>query len=159
MLPTWADKEHVYAVVETPRGSRAKFRSDPKLEVFALARSLVAGLTYPYDWGFIPSTRADGGDPLDILIIHDAATYPGLVLRCRPVGVLELVQTRSGRAERNDRVLAHPDRSPLQKAVQDVTRLSPRAINELERFFEATHALDMRKVDFKGWQGARRRKR
>jgi inorganic pyrophosphatase len=99
-LPTCADKDRVYAVVETPRGSRARFRFDPRLEVFALARSLVAGLTYPDDWGFIPSTQADDGDPLDILIIHDAATYPGLVLRCRPVGVLELVQTRNGREER-----------------------------------------------------------
>jgi hypothetical protein len=77
-LPTWADKLHVYAVVETPRGSRAKLEFDPKLGAFTLAKPLLAGLTYPYDWGFIPSTRAEDGDPLDVLIIHDAATYPGL---------------------------------------------------------------------------------
>jgi inorganic pyrophosphatase len=118
--------------------------------VFALARPLLAGLTYPYDWGFIPCTKADDGDPLDILIIHDTATYPGLVLRCRPVGVLELVQTRNGREERNDRVLAHPDRSPLEGAVQDVTQLSQRALQELEKFFEVTHALDMRKNGIQG---------
>jgi inorganic pyrophosphatase len=75
-LPTWADKEHVYAVVETPRGSRAKLEFDPKLRVFTLAKPLLVGLTYPYDWGFIPSTKAEDGDPLDVLIIHDAATYP-----------------------------------------------------------------------------------
>jgi inorganic pyrophosphatase len=92
-LPTWADKQHVYAVVETPRGSRAKLEFDPKLGAFTLAKPLLAGLTYPYDWGFIPSTRAEDGDPLDVLIIHDAATYPGLVLKCKPIGVLEVVQT------------------------------------------------------------------
>jgi hypothetical protein len=98
-LPTWADKDHVYAVVETPRGRRVKLEFDPKLGAFTLAKPLFAGLTYPYDWGFIPSTQADDGDPLDVLIIHDAATYPGLVLRCTPVGVLEVEQ--SSRASGN----------------------------------------------------------
>jgi inorganic pyrophosphatase len=69
-LPTWADKQHVYAVVETPRGSRAKLEFDPKLRAFTLAKPLLVGLTYPYDWGFIPSTKAEDGDPLDVLIIH-----------------------------------------------------------------------------------------
>ena len=55
-LPTWADKQHVYAVVETPRGSRAKLEFNPRLRAFTLAKPLLAGLTYPYDWGFIPST-------------------------------------------------------------------------------------------------------
>src|SRR6202790_5777779 len=103
-LPTWMDKSHVYAVVETPRGSRAKLAFDPKLSVFTLAKPLFAGLTYPYDWGFIPSTQAEDGDPLDVLVIHDAGTYPGLVLRCKPIGVLEVLQTTKGGKERNDRV-------------------------------------------------------
>ena len=101
-LPTWADRQHVYAVVETPRGNRAKFEFDRKLGAFTLAKPLLAGLTYPYDWGFIPSTRAEDGDPIDVLIIHDAATYPGLVLKCKPVGVLEVVQTLTGKKERNE---------------------------------------------------------
>jgi inorganic pyrophosphatase len=103
-LPTWADKQHVYAVVETPRGSRPKLAFDSKLRAFTLAKPLLVGLTYPYDWGFIPSTEAEDGDPLDVLIIHDAATYPGLVLRCKPIGILELVQIQKGKKERNDRV-------------------------------------------------------
>src|SRR3979490_3393697 len=113
-LPTWADSDHVYAVVETPRGSRAKLEFDPKRRAFTLAKALLAGLTYPYDWGFIPSTRAEDGDPLDVLIIHDAATYPGLVLKCKPIGVLEVVQSSKGKEERNDRVFVVPDRSPFE---------------------------------------------
>jgi inorganic pyrophosphatase len=109
-LPTWADKRHVYAVVETPRGSRAKLEFDPKLGAFTLSKPLIAGLTYPYDWGFIPSTKAPDGDPLDVLIIHDAATYPGLVLSCVPIGVLEVVQKANGKSERNDRIFVVPDR-------------------------------------------------
>ena len=110
-IPTWADEGHVYAVVETPRGSTCKLDFDPDLRVFTLAKPLMAGLTYPYDWGFIPSTKAEDGDPLDVLVIHDAQTYPGVVLRCRPIGILELEQTSKGKRERNDRVFAVPDRS------------------------------------------------
>ena len=110
-IPTWADEEHIYAVVETPRGSTCKLDFDPDLRVFTLAKPLMAGLTYPYDWGFIPSTKAEDGDPLDVLVIHDAQTYPGVVLRCRPVGILEVEQKSKGKRERNDRVFAVPDRS------------------------------------------------
>src|ERR1700720_587160 len=110
-LPTWADETRIHAVVETPRGSHCKLEFDPKLRVFTLAKPLMAGLTYPYDWGFVPSTKAEDGDPLDLLVIHDAQTYPGVVLRCRPVGILEVEQKKKGKAkERNDRVFAVPDR-------------------------------------------------
>jgi inorganic pyrophosphatase len=152
-LPTWADKEHVHAVVETPRGSRCKLEFDPKLKVFTLSKPLLAGLTYPYDWGFVPSTKAEDGDPLDVLIIHDAATYPGLVLRCKPIGVLRILQTSKGKSERNDRVFALPDRAPFEGDLQDIRHLPVRAVNELEKFFEATDALEDKKITFLGWKG------
>jgi inorganic pyrophosphatase len=65
---------------------------------------LMAGLSYPYDWGFIPSTKAEDGDPLDVLIIHDAQTYPGVVLRCRPVGVLEVAEEQEQKGEKRPRL-------------------------------------------------------
>jgi inorganic pyrophosphatase len=64
-LPTFKDNGDVEVVIETPRGSRAKFAYDPQSQTFTLAKSLLIGLTYPYDWGFVPSTKADDGDPLD----------------------------------------------------------------------------------------------
>jgi inorganic pyrophosphatase len=152
-LPTWADKSHIFAVVETPRGSRAKLEFDPKLKAFTLSKPLLAGLTYPYDWGFVPSTRADDGDPLDVLLIHDAATYPGLVLRCRPIGILKVLQSSNGKKERNDRVFAVPDRSPFEGDLQDIRHLPARAIDELEKFFQATDALEDKKLKFLGWKG------
>jgi inorganic pyrophosphatase len=91
-LPTWAGHEFVHVVVETPRGARAKLTFDPALKTFVLSKSLMLGLSYPYDWGFIPSTRAEDGDPLDAMVIHDAATTPGLVLRCKIIGVLQTIQ-------------------------------------------------------------------
>ena len=149
-LPTWADDEHVFAVVETPRGSTCKLELDPDLRVFTLAKPLMAGLSYPYDWGFIPSTKAEDGDPLDVLIIHDAQTYPGVVLKCRPVGVLEVEQRSGGKKERNDRVFAVPDRSPLETDLKDIRHLPSRACEELEEFFRATNALENKNW---GWRG------
>src|SRR5947208_8016453 len=91
-LPPFTEDGDLYVVVETPRGSRAKFDYDPKLRTFTLSKSLLTGLTYPHDWGFVPSTKADDGDPIDIMVVHDAATFPGIVLTCRVIGIL-----RSGR--------------------------------------------------------------
>jgi inorganic pyrophosphatase len=155
-IPTWADKTHIHAVVETPRGSHCKLEFDPKLRAFTLAKPLLAGLTYPYDWGFIPSTKAEDGDPLDVLIVHDAATYPGLVLRCKPIGVLELVQNSKNKEERNDRIFAVPDRAPFEGDLQDVRHLPQRAVEELEKFFEATNALEDKKLKFLRWRGPAR---
>jgi inorganic pyrophosphatase len=152
-LPAWADDDHVYAVVETPRGSRAKFEYDPKLRAFTLAKPLIAGLTYPYDWGFIPSTKADDGDPLDVLIIHEAATYPGLVLACKPIGLLEVIQVDRGEKERNDRLFVVPDRAPFEGHLQDIRRMPKRAISELETFFQTTDALEAKHLEFRGWRG------
>jgi inorganic pyrophosphatase len=152
-LPTWADKENIYAVVETPRGSTCKLDFEPKLGAFTIAKPLMAGLAYPYDWGFIPSTKAEDGDPLDVLIIHDAHTYPGVVLRCRPVGILEVKQKSKNGKERNDRVFAVPDRSPLETDLKDLRHLPPRARDELEQFFIATDALEDKELEFLGWRG------
>jgi inorganic pyrophosphatase len=95
-LPTWAGDDLV-VVVETPRGARAKLNFDPELRAFVLSKALMLGLSYPYDWGFIPSTRAEDGDPLDVMVIHDAATYPGLIMRCKLIGVLQTLQQNTQR--------------------------------------------------------------
>ena len=154
-LPVWADEKHVFTVIETPRGSTCKLDFDPALGTFTLAKPLMAGLSYPYDWGFIPSTKAQDGDPLDVLIIHDAQTFPGVVLRCRPVGILRLEQKSKGKKERNDRVFAVPDRSPLETDLEDIRRLPSRAREELEQFFRATNALESKEIDVLGWRGPR----
>jgi inorganic pyrophosphatase len=155
-LPTWADEGFVYVIVETPRGSTCKLDYDPELGAFTLAKPLMAGLSYPFDWGFIPSTKADDGDPLDVLVIHDAQTFPGVVLRCRPVGILEVEQQSRGKKERNDRVFAVPDRSPLETDLRDIRHLPARAHEELELFFRATNALEDKELEFLGWRGPAR---
>jgi inorganic pyrophosphatase len=152
-LPPFTEDGDVHVVVETPRGSRAKFAYDPKLDSFILSKSLLTGLSYPHDWGFVPSTTADDGDPLDIMVIHDAATFPGIVLTCRIIGILQIVQKSKGKAERNDRLFAVPRRSHAEQGLRDVQDLSKQVQQELEKFFIATDELEDRKLEVIGWKG------
>jgi inorganic pyrophosphatase len=152
-LPAFSDNGDIRVVIETPRGSRAKFNYDPKLQTFTLSKSLLVGLTYPHDWGFVPSTKAEDGDPLDIMVIHDAATFPGLVLPCRVIGVLQIEQKSKGKRERNDRLFAVPRHSHSERALRDVSDLSKPIQDELEKFFIATDELENKTLDILGWKG------
>jgi inorganic pyrophosphatase len=152
-LPPFSDDGDVRVVIETPRGSRAKFRYDPELQIFTLSKSLLVGLTYPHDWGFVPSTKAEDGDPIDIMVIHDAATSPGLVLTCRVIGVLQIEQKSKNNAERNDRLFAVPRRSHSERGLRDVRDLSKPILEELEKFFVATDELEDKELKIIGWKG------
>lgn len=152
-LPPFANDDDVHVVVETPRGSRAKLDYDPKLEAFTLRKSLLTGLTYPHDWGFVPSTRADDGDPMDVMVVHDATTFPGLVLTCRIIGVLQIEQKNKGKSERNDRLFAVPRSSHSELGIRDVRDLSKPIQQELEKFFKATDELEDKKLEILGWKG------
>jgi inorganic pyrophosphatase len=152
-IPSFTDDGDVYVVVETPRGSRAKFDYDTKLKTFTLSKSLLTGLTYPHDWGFVPSTKADDGDPIDIMVVHDAATFPGVVLTCRVIGILQIEQKSNGKTERNDRLFAVPKDSHSEQALQDVRDLSKPIQQELEKFFKATDELEDKKLTILGWKG------
>ena len=152
-LPPFSDDGDVRVVIETPRGSRAKVRYDPELQIFTLSKSLLVGLTYPHDWGFVPSTKAEDGDPIDIMVIHDAATSPGLVLTCRVIGVLQIEQKSKNNAERNDRLFAVPRRSHSERGLRDVRDLSKPILEELEKFFVATDELEDKELKIIGWKG------
>jgi inorganic pyrophosphatase len=152
-LPPFTEGGDIYVVVETPRGSRAKFDYDPKLKTFTLAKSLLTGLTYPHDWGFVPSTRADDGDPIVIMVIHDATTFPGIVLTCRVIGILQIEQKSKGKTERNDRLFAVPRDSHSEQGLKDVRELSKPIRQELEKFFKATDELEDKALNIIGWTG------
>jgi len=135
-LPTFTKDGDVHVVVETPRGSRAKFAYDPKLKAFTFTKALLTGLTYPHDWGFVPSTKADGG-----------------VVTCRVIGILQIEQKSNGNSERNDRLFGVPRRSHSEGALRDVRDLSRPVQQELEKFFIATDELENKKLEILGWKG------
>jgi inorganic pyrophosphatase len=152
-LPNETEDGYLRVVIETPRGSHAKLAYDPKLGVFTLSKSLLTGLTYPHDWGFVPSTKADDGDPVDVMVLHDAATYPGLVLACRLIGILQINQKKRGSTVRNDRLFAVPRDSHEEKGLKDVRNLSKAIRQELEKFFIATDELEEKHLQIIGWKG------
>jgi inorganic pyrophosphatase len=153
-LPVRNDDGDVHVVVETTRGSAAKLEYNPDLEVFTLSKALILGLTYPYDWGFVPSTKGEDGDPIDALVLHDTATAPGLVLKCKIIGVLEVLQSEKGRKPiRNDRLIAVPRDSHREKADKDARDLPTPMRQEIEKFFVATDELESKELKFLGWKG------
>jgi inorganic pyrophosphatase len=157
-LPTFGSRNAVHLVVESPRGSTVKLKYDPDLRAFALGRPLPDGLTYPYDWGFVPSTRAADGDPLDGLIVWDRPSYPGVVLACRLIGVLRVEQNskdRPGHRERNDRLIALPLDAPHHGSIESVQDLPRRVRDEIEAFFAASTAFEKKGLEFRGWSGVK----
>jgi inorganic pyrophosphatase len=153
-LPAFSDDGDLRVVIETPRGSRAKLDYDPDLKTFTLSKSLLAGLTYPYDWGFIPATRGEDGDPLDVMVVHEAATFPGLVLTCKIIGVLQVEQHSKGKkAKRNDRLFVVPLASHADKDLSDVRDLTSAMREELVKFFVATDELEDKQLKILGWKG------
>jgi len=140
----------LHAIVETPRGSTAKLKYQPEFEAFMLERRLADGISYPYDWGFFPGTLAEDGDPLDVMILHDAATHPGMVIECDPLAVLKVTQKGSGGKgrQRNDRIIATPRGDAFSANVHP---LDHRRRRELEHFFQSSVLLEKKEIRFAGW--------
>ena len=156
-LPTYSEDGAVYAVVEAPKGSLVKLKYEIQLGAFTVAHSLPLGLSYPFDWGFVPSTQAADGDPLDILILHEASTYPGVVLPCRPLGVVEMDQEeKEGERERNDRVIVMPAWHDRIGEFEHPSDLPSRLKEEIEQFFVSTTFFTAKKPKILGWKGPKR---
>jgi inorganic pyrophosphatase len=125
----------VNAVVETPGGSRNKFKYDEKLGFFALSGVLPEGMVFPHAFGFVPRTRAADGDPEDILILMDEPTFAGCIVPSRLIGVIEAEQTEDDKSERNDRLIAVAAHSRDYSEVQSLDDLNDNMMKELEEFF------------------------
>ena len=151
-LPLRNESGAFHVVVEAPRGSKVKMKYDPTMNAFVFGRALPLGVAYPYDWGFFPSTCADDGDPLDAMILFEAATWPGSIVAVKPIGIVRVVQRdeRKGPKLRNDRVIVTPIDDPRHKHVRD---LPDRMIRELEQFFATASALTGKVIEIGGWDG------
>ncbi|MGC2766754.1 MAG: inorganic diphosphatase [Candidatus Acidiferrum sp.] len=146
-------------VIETPKGSRNKYAFDAEEKVFALKKVLPAGMAFPYDFGFVPSTLADDGDPVDVLVLMDEPAFPGCVLKCRLIGVIQGEQGKGKKTERNDRVVAIEAGNHSWADIDHVNDLGKDFIRELEEFFVNYHRLggkEYRILNLKGPNTARK---
>ncbi|MBV8167005.1 MAG: inorganic diphosphatase [Alphaproteobacteria bacterium] len=128
------------AVIETPRGSPNKYTYDPETSVFRLKSVLPAGAIFPYDFGFLPRTLAEDGDPLDILILLDASVPMGCVVNVRLIGVIEALQVaQHGKGKhkpiRNDRLVAVAAHAHSREHVKRLSDLPTQVLEEIEAFF------------------------
>lgn len=153
------NKDLLRVVIETPKGSRNKFAFDPEERVFELKQVLPSGMAFPYDFGFVPSTKADDGDPVDVLVLMDEPAFAGCVLSCRPIGVIEGEQVDKTGNERNDRIIAIEKDAHSWAEVKTVDDLGKQFSNEIEQFFVNYHKLvgkRYRILDMKGPDQARK---
>ena len=134
------------AVVETSKGCRTKFDYDVETGMFRANSLLPEGMSFPLDFGFFPSTLADDGDPLDVMILADESNPIGVLVDVRLIGVLEIEETEHDRTERNDRLLAVQTLSHLYVDVQTPDDLPSRFIDRLGVFWKQKAKLDAKKL-------------
>ena len=134
--PIVKETGEIHAIVETPKGSRNKFDFDPQTGLFELGSAMPAGVEFPFEFGFIPGTLGEDGDPLDLLILMDAPTFVGCVVKARLIGVIEAKQKeKDGSEERNDRLIAVAAVSRRHQSVQSLKELPEELLREIEHFF------------------------
>src|SRR5258705_4040827 len=119
-----AKKGTCRAIIETPKGSRNKFDYDPESKLFMLGGLLPEGMMFPFDFGFIPSTLGEDGDPLDVLVLMDAPAHVGCLIDVRIIGIIQAEQTQDGKTKRNDRLLGVAIHSYDHEGVESIDDVS-----------------------------------
>src|SRR3984885_7661843 len=152
LKPTTKD-DLLQVVIETPAGSRNKFAFDPDQGVFALKKVLPAGMTFPYDFGFLPQTLAPDGDPIDVLLLMDEPAYPGCLVASRLIGVIEGEQIDGKMKIRNDRLVAVANANHMYANVRKLKDLPSKWLDEVQYFFVNYHGLEGKKYKLLGCKG------
>jgi inorganic pyrophosphatase len=135
-----AESGDLNVIIETPKGSRNKFKYDEAHHLFKLGGVLPAGAVFPFDFGFVPATLGGDGDPLDVLLLMDEPAFAGCLVAARLIGVIEAEQTEDGQTERNDRLIAVAADSRNHRDVRALDQLNANLLDEIEHFFVSYNA-------------------
>jgi inorganic pyrophosphatase len=136
-------------LIEIPAGSKNKYEFDKDLNAFALDRVLFSSVQYPYDYGFVPNTLADDGDPLDGMVIMDQPTFPGCVIPARPIGMLIMIDG----GDRDEKILCVPAKDPRYNDVKTLSDIAPHRLEEIAEFFRSYKNLEKKVTEIRGWEG------
>jgi inorganic pyrophosphatase len=145
----------ITVVIETPRGSRNKLKYDFDQRAYKLSKVLPEGMMFPYDFGFVPATKAEDGDPVDVLVLTDEPLFPGCLVDTILVGVIELKQRENGKSNRNDRVIAVAQASASYSDIKRLDDLNPTVLKQIEAFFVNYQKVRDIKVTILGRSGPR----
>jgi inorganic pyrophosphatase len=159
MINLWRDlapgrhpPEEVTAVVEIPFGSRNKYELDKATGLMKLDRVLYSSVHYPGDYGFIPRTLHEDGDPLDVLVLVKEQTFAGCMIDVRPLGVLRMLD----RGEPDDKILGVPLHDPAYEEYFDISDIPQHTLREVQHFFATYKDLEGRRVQVVGWEKSER---
>jgi len=141
----------VYAVIESPKGTENKYEYDVKKKAIVLDRVLYSAVHFPGDYGFIPRTLDEDGDPLDILVLVTSPTFPGCIMSAKPVGLLRMLDGN----KRDDKILAVPTGDPRYAEYHDLSDLPEHILKEIAHLFETYKVLEGKQVKVLGWERAK----
>ena len=143
----------INVVIDTPKGSRNKYKYDEDLGIFRISRVLPAGMQFPYDFGSVPRTLAEDGDALDVLVITDAPTFPGCLVTVRLIGVIRATQTQKRKTVRNDRLIAVIETAVNRSKLRSLRDVGSDQLREIEQFFVSYNRVHKRTFSPKGRLG------
>jgi inorganic pyrophosphatase len=144
------------AIIETPKNRRNKFDYDPESDLFKLGGLLPEGMSFPFDFGFVPSTVGGDGDPLDVMVLMDEPAHVGCLVDVRIIGVIEATQTQDGKTETNDRLLGVAVHSYQHEHVSSISELNPSILDQIEQFFISYNKLRGKKFKLRNQGGPKR---
>src|SRR6476660_2783973 len=151
-LPIGEKAPHrINAVIEIPKDSVNKYEYDKQLHVFRLDRTLFSPVHYPGDYGFVPCTLGQDDDPLDVLVLVEAPSFPGCLMEVRPIGVLRMVD----QGQRDSKILAVTHNDPLYHNIHEVEEVYPHVLHSIEHFFKIYKELEGKKTEMAGWEDAK----
>jgi inorganic pyrophosphatase len=140
----------INVLIEIPAGSKNKYEFDKDLNAFALDRVLYSSVQYPCDYGFVPNTLGDDGDPLDAMVLMDQPTFPGCIIAARPIGMLEMIDG----GDRDEKILCVPDKDPRYAQVKSIKDISQHRLDEISEFFKSYKNLEKKVTEILGWKDA-----
>jgi inorganic pyrophosphatase len=153
--PFSKDGRHLHVMIETSKGRRNKMAFEPSLGCFVLRKILPVGAGFPYDFGFVPGTRAEDGDPVDALVLMEESAVQGSLVPVRVLGVLEAQQRKEGRKIRNDQLVTAAADAHEYQGIRTLKDLSPKLLEEIEHFFVSYHQMEGDGFESLGMRGAR----
>ncbi|MEN9568252.1 MAG: inorganic pyrophosphatase [Cyanobacteriota bacterium] len=148
LIPAQPKPGIINVLIEITGGSKNKYEFDKDMNAFALDRVLFASVKYPYDYGFVPNTLADDGDPLDGMVMMDEPTFPGCVIAARPIGMLLMVDG----GDRDEKILCVPAEDPRYNEVKSLKDIAPHRLEEIAEFFRTYKNLEKKVTEIQGWK-------
>ena len=148
LIPAQPKPGLINVLIEIPAGSKNKYEFDKDFNAFTLDRVLYASVQYPCDYGFIPNTLADDGDPLDGMVLMNQPTFPGCVIATRPIGLLEMIDG----GDRDEKILCVPEKDPRYFQIKSLKDVAPHCLDEIAEFFRTYKNLEKKMTEILGWK-------